>query len=767
MALKLGTPSALNLTLQGSVGSFSVGHGSNGRSSVEVKYFLTHVGLDFESGTSAEVLQHLVPVREMFDAGTLEFDELMQRDIDDARVSSELIPYLLDQRSRDLVKLFPPIIVVVLPIKPGSSSIEGHYPEVTRLKKSIEGQDVPFLITRSGAVGQEAFEFQQPMDGEKPLDHDLVRLLLNTNRVRLVIVDGQHRAMALLALYRNLKQDWSNVRRAPFKDYYEEWTENYIREFDIKRISIPVMFCTFPSLDENYQGDYDLKKAARAIFLTLNKTARKVTDSRNRLLDDNDLIALFMRDTLSTIKQKDVRSPRSLRMCNIELDQPQDRTKIADPIAVSGVNHVYYMIEHMILNHPSDVKHVKPRSGKFWKRTDLAPNASRRLKMLDNLGMESAAATSRDFFTAEAGEKLTIQFRQSYGNYIVKAFEHFEPFEAHNKAAIWLENKLRSEGNQKLRPILFEGQGIGRVFEQHRKNLHDKKKNRELANTPQIDAIIARQDATANLIKGAVDDLKKERARYFLDGIGDKAKLRDGDGEYVEGVVEFVNKVLYESILRTVAFETAMVAGFFGEIERANDLLSLENKPPLVTNAEFEEFLAQMNAFFTPKSSADFRRLVECFLGRVEGEIKDWKIAASATTFRQVVYRGEMQPDEWPKYKYLMLEIWRPSDKTLGESVARERESCRNQIFNSLVEEVRRELLQRLTKRPEALDESEQRQVIDDAFEAFKAFLRNLDWKVTEIPSKKAMIERTTTDSEDAEQATSPEEQVWEESEAP
>ena len=180
----------------------------------------------------------------------------------------------------------------------------------------------------------------------------------------------------------------------------------------------------------------------------------------------------------------------------------------------------------------------------------------------------------------------------------------------------------------KLRPILFEGQGIGRVFEQHRKNLHDKKKNRELADTPQIDEIIARQDATANLIKSAVEDLKKERARNFLDRIGDKSKLRDGDSEYVEGVVEFVNKVLYESILRTVAFQTAMVAGFFGEIERANDLLSLENKPPLDTNAAFEDFLAQMNAFFSPNSSANFRRLVECFFGRIEGEIKDWKIAA-------------------------------------------------------------------------------------------------------------------------------------------
>ena len=103
----------------------------------------------------------------------------------------------------------------------------------------------------------------------------------------------------------------------------------------------------------------------------------------------------------------------------------------------------------------------------------------------------------------------------------------------------------------------------------------------------------------------------------------------------------------------------------------------------------------------------------------------------------------------------------------MGNLVARERESCRNQIFNSLVEEVRRELLQRLTKRPEALDEGEQRQVIDDAYEAFKGFLRNLDWKSAEIPSKKTMIERTTTDFEDAEQATSPEEQVWEESEAP
>ena len=56
------------------------------------------------------------------------------------------------------------------------------------------------------------------------------------------------------------------------------------------------MLCTVPDLDENYQGDFDLKRAARSIFLTLNKTARKVSDSRNKLLDDNDMIAFFMRE---------------------------------------------------------------------------------------------------------------------------------------------------------------------------------------------------------------------------------------------------------------------------------------------------------------------------------------------------------------------------------------------------------------------------------------------------------------------------------------
>ena len=117
MSFILKKGSALGPEIEGSIGTFKVSNSEETSKTLEVKYFLTHVGLDFKSGSSSGILSQLAPVRELFEAGSLEFDEIMQRDLDDARVSSELIPYLLDPGTRDLVKLFPPIIVVILPTK--------------------------------------------------------------------------------------------------------------------------------------------------------------------------------------------------------------------------------------------------------------------------------------------------------------------------------------------------------------------------------------------------------------------------------------------------------------------------------------------------------------------------------------------------------------------------------------------------------------------------------------------------------------------------
>lgn len=723
--LDLVEESALNLTLKGSVGSFKVGTGLEGQNSLEVKYFLTHVGLDFSTGSDEALLSHLAPVREIFNFEQLDFDEIMQRDIDDSRVSSELIPYLLDEKSKDLIKLFPPVVVVVLPVKESENKPADKYPKVTRVSVEPKDNKAGKSILRSGDVGQEVFEFEQPVLGGKLLKHDKVRLRLNTNRTRLVIVDGQHRAMALLALYRNLKDQWSDEKRAPFKEYYSEWTPKYIQQFNLKEINLPVILCVFPSLDENYTGDFGIKQAARTIFLTLNKTARKVSNSRNILLDDNDIIAVFLRECLSNVKSIDLRSPYSLRIFNIELDQYGDKVKIQSPIAMSGVNHVYYIIEHLMLNN-EDVNGAAPRSGKFYKRTDL--NTYVCMERLDGrnlLGANIADSTTRDNFTIEAAQKLRKRFFDRYGKAIIEAFQWFTPFEVHNKAAINLETRLESHEDRTLRPILFEGQGMGRVFEAHRKTLKDKIKDGGFhTDVPKIEAIAKKLDATADRIDKSITNFQNERAELLLSNISDKAKLKQGENIHPK-IISWIND-LYENVLTTVAFQSGLICGFYGEFEKANIQLVKSGKEYLDRENFFKEYINQLNSFFIPKSSLQFRKLVSIFSGDLEGEIREWKIIKTLYTFRNVVYRGEMQPDQWPKYKYLILEVWDPSDEILKGFVEEERGNCRKQIFSSLYNSYRANYCLSNLKLEENLGKDEFNLIFNDTYTAYSMLLKNI-----------------------------------------
>ncbi|MDF1659102.1 MAG: DNA sulfur modification protein DndB [Verrucomicrobiales bacterium] len=732
MSLKLRKESALNLTLKGSCGNFNVGAGRDDQKTLPVKFFLTHVSLDFESGFDEALLNALSPVREIFDFETLDFNEIMQRDIDDARVSSELVPYLLDEKSRDLIKLFPPIIVTVLPVKEGENRPANYYPAVSIEPEEIDGQ--AYEITRSGEVSKEVFEFRQPKTGDETLSHDLVRFCINTHKSRLIIVDGQHRAMALLALYRNLRDKWSDEKRAPFKDYYAEWTPNFIQKFNLKEINLPVMLCTFPSLDENYKGDFDLKKASRSIFLTLNKTARSVSTSRNRLLDDHDLLALFLRRCLSVIKSRDARSPRSMRIFNVELDQLGDKAKLTSDVAVTGVNHIYYILEHLLLDS-GDVIGCKPRGGKFYKRSTL-DDCLDRLQGRDVLGAEIAEKIRRDNFTSDSAEKLGGIFDKEYGASVLKCYEGFELFECNNKAALWLESDIASNKDRQLRPILFEGQGIGRVFETHRTNLKQRlQEGAFTTDVPKVEATVASLDATAKRIAEAIESFKEKRTENCLSAVSNKADLRGDNGKTLPEVISWYNE-FFDNVVTTVAFQAGMICGFWGEIERANASRDKEGKGKISSLLILEDYLDQLNSWFIPKSAAHFKRLVRVFRGDLKGAVAEWEIIESNRTFRSVVYRGEMQPDQWPKYKYLFLEIWEPKDETVAAMVNSELKVCRAQIFRSLYDSKKDQFCRDNLKPEEDLTVDELRKVFKDTYDSYSALLKNIE---TDPLDKKAM----------------------------
>jgi hypothetical protein len=757
---------ALDITLQGTLGRFRTGTvGTSGRYSTEAVVLQTHVGLDFDTPANEKVLRNLEVVRELFPFQTLDFDEIMQRDIDDTRVTKDLIPYLLDTDARGMIKFFPPIVVVVLPVENMLSKPSKYYPEVKRNRESEHPEHgAEYEWIRSGEVGNEAFQFEYPIIDGRPHQHDYVRLKLNSSRVRLVIIDGQHRAMALLALYRNLNGEWNEKHRMPFESYYQEWTKDKIKGFDLAGVQLPMIICTFPELDVNYKGDLDIVRAARRLFLTLNKEARQVTRSRNILLNDRDLISHFLRDTLGEIKRRDVNAESAFRIWNVELDQSTDRTVITSPMACTGVSHVYFCIEHMLLAHSKDVIGIRTRSGVFSNRKSVQTTEplNARLDGANTLGVTVASTLRRDDYVSATAEKLSPVFRERFGKLILSVFDRFKPFVVHSKAALQAEAALGTT-NPQVRAILFEGQNIGRTFTEYRTHMKDKEKAAKQTKTtlpPEVQNTITKLDSTQKMLDDQRASFLRQRALLYLADFNDKAKLKVTDSEdYSPKVISLINR-LYDKVYTTVAFQAAVICGSIHVIEIAEREAARQHATLPSREALLDEHLGQLNAFFVPGTMARLKNLIRVFFhdpdpdGTAE-KAEDWKQAETHDTFSAVVYRGEMKPEEWPKYRLPLLELWKPSDPFVKAARDAELKECREQAFRSHYERVTKEVCADLRKSELDLTQGEKEQIFELAFGRFDHFLEHLGVvKAERLDRKKAqaIAEEAPTPEAEAEE---------------
>lgn len=712
--------SALNTTLEGTTGSFKIGGGSTGNSSLEVKYFLTHVGLDFKNSQNNKILSELAPVREIFDTKSLDFDQIMQRDINDARVSSKLIPYILDEKNSAAVKFFPPIVIMALPINPDGSTLEKKYPIVESYISDEKKHGIQnWHITRSGGIGNEVFQFEQPVINGVVSKKNLVRFRIDNKKCKLVIVDGQHRAMALLALYRNKNKEWTDARRQPYEPYYEEWTPDYINQFELEEVELPVIICTVPSLDENYKGDYSLEKAARSIFLTLNKTARPVSGARNLLLDDNDFISYFMRSVLGEIKNSDQRSNDFLRINNIDLDE--EKKKSANPIAVTNVKTIYYIIEHIVLSTIDSVRGLSDRKGKFGNRSEFDVGLEK-LNGYDELLSEQCDKISRFHFSSDAAETLNKKFLLIYGNYIVDFYRGFSPFRIYCEATTQLKSNIQKSEDTHIGSMIFNGQGEVNVFEEYLKDLGDRKDKQSLKNLPRIEKVLNDLNDTKRRLEARIKELYCIRTELYVDCNKDKSKLKDD-----KGILDVIHKgvsQLYSNTFSTQAFQTALVCTFLSEIDHAKFRgIEINSKDEI-----HKEYLDQVNAFFHPRTLPGIRKLFSIFIGKIEFDGNDNLTGAlldSIDNFKSVVSFQEMKPNSWPKYRYIMLEVWVPSNEELNEVVKKSIEICRVDIAQQIYS---RALSQHATNKRidiSELTDEDKNTALKNSYFSFNEFLKN------------------------------------------
>ena len=669
-----GGKSALDVHLNGTIGTFRVSSADGHSAGVEVRYLLTHVTLSEKPG-QAQLLSMLAPVREVFDLKQLDFDEIMQRDIDDARVSLELIPYLLDSSTSGQIKLFPPIVAVALPLKPNSRVPDANYRKVERTRvESTEHIGIKDDRITAGFVGEEQFEFFQHYRNDAPLAEG-ARLSFSRDNCTLAIVDGQHRAMALLALYRNLTGGWSDARRSPYEGYYKVWPEKEIRTYNLSELQLPVLICAFPQLDGSLDLDIDVVRAARRVFLTLNKTAKKVSDSRNKLLNDQDIVAECLRATLSYIKALDAKDDTGLRIWNVELDQEGDRVKIVSDAAFSGVSHLYHVTEQLLmLGHARGIE-ARGKIGAPRKRLDEAYD---RLGLKDDLTSDQRTVNTRTNYSDEIAEIFRKRWTDLYVPIVDRVFGKVHPYAAFALATINLKEGLESRRDAELEKMLFDGQATARTFDDFREGLNRRVQDKEPNwTTPEIRETLNRVNGVLASRKATVESMKATRALFVLDAMSTAAKKQIiSDGEVAKPVRDAIDR-LFSDVFSTVAFQTAIVCTYAEAIQIA--LGGVQHS----TAELLEEYVEAVNGFFKPKNISDLKALLHAFEGElvIEPEVK---LTAGGPTFRQVVLPGELQPAEWPKYRYVLLELWKPTEPALKAVIEEDRAQARLAVAQSL-----------------------------------------------------------------------------------
>jgi len=303
------------LKIRGQYGDFYMT--LSGNHSIPIQYIASHVGF---RATSNSILKHLSIVREAFPLEDMSLGQILQRDIQDDRVSMELIPYLVkDTAITNRAVFFPPIVALLIPIEENTQMRERYSDNVllsVEQEEDYDGKSAPggykWSVTTCGVDDDFDFSLQHHVktrgdDPSLPLHHSQAQLNYSRDRCKLVVLDGQHRAMALLALYRN-KNGWD--RGAEYKHYYKHWKEQF--ELDgldndaidsmFEHVNLPMIVCVAPTVSGD--SPETIQNIARMLFVDLNQNAREIPEATLEIMQDNDLVSIVTRDGLDKVKSQ-------------------------------------------------------------------------------------------------------------------------------------------------------------------------------------------------------------------------------------------------------------------------------------------------------------------------------------------------------------------------------------------------------------------------------------------------------------------------------
>lgn len=646
MSERFGTQ---RLSAFGTSGEFTIGHDSR---TIRAKYMLTKIRPGSMSSWENELASQMKPWREIFNIRELDFEQLLQRDIDDSRIAHDLIPYLLGP-SGYRAKFFPPVLAVIVPKMKKGTGIEPYYP-------------APHKVGDLKEVYGDLFEVEDlKLDNEKA---PMVELKYNRQRSAFIIVDGQHRAMAVLALHRQLNEEWRDI---PYASYYSHIK---VRDEHVENIELPVCIMYFPDMYENHAltkaGDINLSTTCREIFLVVNKTAKRVSESRKLLLDDEDIAARLMRNTLSTLKNQDTKRDGLTQINSISYGdsdaEVEHREVISGRIEYSSAI-VLHKIHRAISFGTSEAFTLKKDSSDVSDGRSTQ-NPHRSPKILIGTCVQNHSLLPPNF-----GKSLSLEdlgrIVEKLGTLtdiaLLELFDKFRPFRIHNEELKNLENRIldvnfeSDKESRKAHALIFEGGGIRNVFDSHFDRLKKEMKNPQTSSEYKKERIGERiKDCQRiyNRVNEYEEEFLRHRACKFF-GINYD---RFFPGQQSDDHTTLLNKTqrLFQT-LASQAFQLGYAMSIFTiaeviiEKHPTPHLFSYEKRFKLV---EFltDAYVSSLNQYFALHDDTKHHTL-SGYITESRSSVFD----LSAPGLRGMLYMSikEINEKQWRFFRYAILEI--------------------------------------------------------------------------------------------------------------
>jgi hypothetical protein len=251
------------IILNGTVGQFQT---------INSNYRIRYISTKANAQTERDFLSLLKPMRESVSPQSiLDIESILQRDLDDVRISEKIIPYLLNEnngiQSPTHLPFFSSVLAVIMP-KNYLVKEELDYPN-DAIEEST-GNDVQKITYNE--------DWSLDIFFDEGVSTSMGTITIDKEKTDFLVLDGQHRANAFRAISGVFPQS-----NGVYEEFYKtRWKGKLPINLEA---DLPVIILWFENISG---GQINAKELVRDLFISINQNAKPISLSRKILLNDSN-----------------------------------------------------------------------------------------------------------------------------------------------------------------------------------------------------------------------------------------------------------------------------------------------------------------------------------------------------------------------------------------------------------------------------------------------------------------------------------------------